>query len=160
MKSHQYGNLFAFMGLILVAGLFYLYLEGQKEPEFKKVLGEEALVIRANSSGHYLIKGKINDYPVVFLVDTGATGISIPESVAEALQLPKLEQYESQTANGVIQAHRTKINTLQLGHWEMPADTFLAGILSNGGDEVLLGMTFLKHFKIIQENGKLTLIPN
>ncbi|MCK5871577.1 MAG: retroviral-like aspartic protease family protein, partial [Methylococcales bacterium] len=41
------------------------------------------VTLTQNRHGHYVATGKINNQTVTFLLDTGATGISIPQAVAQ-----------------------------------------------------------------------------
>ncbi|PCJ32228.1 MAG: TIGR02281 family clan AA aspartic protease [Gammaproteobacteria bacterium] len=118
--------------------------------------GEQQVVLKQNRYGHYLASGEINGQTVEFLVDTGATLVAIPQHIAEKLQLKKGYQFESQTANGSSTSYLTKIDTLSLGGIVM--ENVPASISSGMEfDEILLGMSFLKHLKITQQGKELRL---
>jgi len=109
-----------------------------------------------NAYGHYITNGTINNQPVVFLLDTGATEIAIPEAVANKIGLIKNQPIRIKTANGVATAYRTKIDSAAVGG--IKRHNLNATILKNmHGNEVLLGMNFLKHFEIIQKGKFLTI---
>ncbi len=114
------------------------------------------VVLQRNKYGHYVTSGKINGQEVVFLVDTGATNIAIPESTARRLGLKKGQSFLAQTANGVTKAWFTRLDSVSIG--EITLTDVRASILSNAGtDEVLLGMSFLKHVELQQQGDRLTL---
>ncbi len=114
------------------------------------------VVLQRNKYGHYVTSGKINGKEVVFLVDTGATNIAIPENTARRLGLKKGQSFLAQTANGVTKAWFTRLDSVSIG--EITLTDVRASILSNAGtDEVLLGMSFLKHIELQQQGDRLTL---
>lgn len=45
--------------------------------------GATEIELKANRQGHYLVDGTINNHSVTFILDTGATTVSISESVAQ-----------------------------------------------------------------------------
>jgi aspartyl protease family protein len=66
---------------------------------------------------------------------------------------------QSRTANGVVRSWLTKIDQLQLGPIEMR--NVRATILPTmPDDEVLLGMSFLKHLTLKQQGGELVISTN
>lgn len=116
--------------------------------------GNTELVLKQNKFGHYYVKGRINDKPANFLVDTGATNVAVPERLYLALGLVKGEPVQVMTANGVATGYQTKIGKLELG--SITKYYVDASIVPNmGGDEILLGMSFLKNLKITQVDNKL-----
>lgn len=109
-----------------------------------------------NPYGHYVATGTINSVDVIFLLDTGATDIAIPESLANQIGLIKGPPITVKTANGNARAYRTRLDSVALG--DIALYDLSATILTNiTGEEVLLGMNFLKHFEIIQKGKTLTI---
>jgi aspartyl protease family protein len=118
--------------------------------------GQPEVTLQRNRYGHYVASGTINDHPVVFLLDTGATLVSIPEHIARDLGLKKGAAFQSETANGLSTSYRTTLDKVSLGDIVMnnvPA-SISAGMEF---DEILLGMSFLKHLKLSQQGKELTL---
>ena len=58
--------------------------------------------IRRSDDGHYHWPGTLNGERVDFLVDTGASGVAIPSSLAERLRLSAEETVRSSTAGGWV----------------------------------------------------------
>jgi len=118
--------------------------------------GHKEIILERNKYGHYLATGNINGHAVDFLLDTGATLVAIPEHIANRLNLAKGQRFQSQTANGSSLSYSTTINSLSLGDLVM---TNVPASISTGMefDEVLLGMSFLKHLHITQQGKTLTI---
>lgn len=148
--------------LILFAGLAYYFhdtLDEMQNPNRDMRFTQEGppeVVLKRNRSGHYIAPGLINDYPVVFLVDTGATSISIPETVAKEIGLKRGSAAKVTTASGVVEVYRTDLQSVSLGGIEMSG----VGAHINPhmpSDIVLLGMSFMQDLVLLQQDGELTL---
>lgn len=114
------------------------------------------IVLQRNVHGHYVANGTINYQEVTFLLDTGATDIAVPEPLADKIGLTKTYPITVKTANGNVKAYRTRIESVAIG--DIVLYDLNATILSNmHGNEALLGMSFLKHFEIIQKGKTLTI---
>ncbi|MCK5889882.1 MAG: retroviral-like aspartic protease family protein [Methylococcales bacterium] len=149
--------------LLLLALLTYgfnHYLEQQNNPnqdvETRQNNNTAEVRLIQNRYGHYLANGQINQQPVTFLLDTGATLISIPQSVAKRLQLKKGYPSQSRTANGTITVYGTRLKSVSVGLIELK--NLRATINPHmEGNEVLLGMSFMKHLEMAQKGKELIL---
>lgn len=146
--------------LAFLAYLFSHFLAERNNPNQNvttaSTAGNREVVLIRNPYGHYVATGKINGYPVTFLLDTGASDIAIPASTAQKLHLVPGPQIRVQTANGVALARRTFVKSISLGG--ITLHNLPATILSNDGvNEVLLGMSFLKQLELIQKGETLTI---
>ena len=146
--------------LLILFGVFD-YLSSQRNNPNQNVLTtvhgtQKEIVLQRNAYGHYVSSGTINNHEVVFLLDTGASDIAIPESLADDIGLNKGQSMLIKTANGNTKAYRTRLESVALG--EIKRYDLNATILTNiTGKEVLLGMSFLKHFEIVQKGKSLTI---
>ena len=118
--------------------------------------GNIQVTLQRNRAGHYLAGGQINGQPVVFLLDTGATDVAVPETLANRLGLERKYRSVSRTANGNVTIWSTRLDSVNLGG--ILRRNVRASILPNmAGNEVLLGMSFLKHLELVQRGDALTL---
>ncbi len=138
-----------FFGLVVLGSLDYVFqTPGSSVTED----GLMVVTLKQDRQGHYFAKGKINNETVNFLLDTGATSVAIPESVAKRLQLPYGERQQYFTANGMAHGFRTRLKTISLGGIEK---RYIDAAITPGmtGDHILLGMSFLKSLDIRQSGG-------
>lgn len=117
---------------------------------------QKEVILQRNAYGHYVTNGTINTQEVVFLLDTGASDIAIPETVADKLGLSKGRTIFVKTANGNVRAYRTRLENVAIGDIQL-ADLNATILTNMQGQEILLGMNFLKHFEIIQKGRSLTI---
>jgi aspartyl protease family protein len=152
------------LGIALAVFYFDGVIDRQTNPNPDPVAqpgqdGGPEVVLRRNRAGHYVAGGRINGEPVVFLVDTGATDVALPLPVARRLGLRLRPGGMSQTANGMVETWTTRLDTLDLGG--LVAHNVRASVLPNmPGDEILLGMSYLKRLELLQRGDTLTLRPH
>ena len=118
--------------------------------------GVREVVLQRNKYGHYVTSGEINGKPVTFILDTGATGVAIPEAVANHLGLKRGRAFRTQTANGISTSYAATLDQVSVGAIELR--DVPAGITPGlQTEEVLLGMSFLKHIEFTQRGDTLIL---
>ncbi len=147
--------------LILLTVLFNNYLEKQNNPNtdvYGQIASDQSIevILQRNRYGHYVTNGEINGKPVTFLLDTGATTISVPQKTAQRLGLKKGVPLSAHTANGTVTVYHTKLDSVSIGHISLHQ---LRGDINPnmGGEEILLGMNFLKHLELVQRGNQLIL---
>ena len=82
------------IGLALLSFLFSGVLERQHTPNQHLNMtvaanGVKEVVLQRNRDGHYLATGQINGQNVEFLLDTGASDVSVPQPLAMRLGLKR-----------------------------------------------------------------------
>lgn len=164
-QQHGMGKSMIFASWIVLLALLTLffndYLQNQHNPN-QSPAGQQSgaskeVTLERNRAGHYIANGTINGVEVVFLLDTGATDVAISESLARKLNLQRGLPVVIRTANGTVNGHTTRLRSVALANIErqnVPA-TINPGMLVE--DEVLLGMSFLKHLELIQRGSSLTI---
>ena len=117
--------------------------------------GHAQVMLERDRSGHFLAQGEINGHPVLFLVDTGATDVVISEKAAREMGLEFGPRTTVMTAAGPARAWRTRLDRVSLG--TVALDNVRATITPGLGNEVLLGMSFLKYFHMRQDGNQMVL---
>ncbi|MEQ1544391.1 retropepsin-like aspartic protease [Methyloglobulus sp.] len=112
----------------------------------------QVLTLKQNASGHYVTDASVDGKPLNFVVDTGASYVSLPESIAHDAQIYCGDKIGMDTANGVADACAAKIKKLQIGPFLVQD---VSAVIVPNLSQPLLGMNVLQLFKIGQENGEM-----
>jgi aspartyl protease family protein len=115
-----------------------------------------SIILKQNNWGHYVVNGHINGHPVTFMLDTGATTVAIPAKLAHELNLKPGPRYSVSTANGPVEVRGTRIDKLELGSIVF-YDVVAAINPGMHDEEILLGMSALKHVDFSQAGDELTI---
>jgi aspartyl protease family protein len=155
------GQGMALLASVALLGVLTLYFNGSLEERNNpnrhlQVAPGEELVLKRSGNGHYVFPGMINRQPVTFLLDTGATLVSIPAHLGPQLGLEPGAPQQAITANGVVTTRATRLDELVFGPFRISG---LAASLNPGmrDDQVLLGMNVLRHLEFTQRGDTLVL---
>jgi aspartyl protease family protein len=117
----------------------------------------QSVTLAADTRGHFITDGAINDQPVRFVVDTGATMVALPAADARRLGLDyrKGEVALTKTAAGVVPVYRVRLDSVRLGGIEIAGVDGV--VIEQGLDIALLGMSFLSRVEMKNEGQLMTL---
>ncbi len=116
-----------------------------------------AVTLAANPQGHFIADGQINDVAVRFIVDTGATLISLSSADAARIGI----NYRTgplgsvRTANGTVPAYRVLLDSVRVG--EISLNNVEAVVLENQAMPALLGMSFLNRMEMKRDGPTMVL---
>jgi aspartyl protease family protein len=115
------------------------------------------VVLTAGPGGHFTSEGQINGRVVRFIVDTGATAVSMGVAEAEriGLKYQNGDRVQMSTANGVVQGWKMTLDNVRLG------DVLVGGVDAIVSPVsmpyVLLGNSFLSRFQMNRTNDQMVL---
>jgi aspartyl protease family protein len=119
--------------------------------------GGKQIVLTAQSGGHFYAPGTINGKAVRFVVDTGATLVSLDQYEADRLGIDwkNGRRGMSRTANGDMPIFRTTLPSLRIG--DVQVYNVEAVVSPAPMPFILLGNSFLSRFQMKRENDVMTL---
>jgi aspartyl protease family protein len=119
--------------------------------------GSGKVILTADSQGHFVTNGTVNGASVKFLVDTGATLISLGASDARRIGIDasKGQRGITNTANGQAQVSKVKLDTVRVG--DVTLHNVDALVHQNDLPVALLGMSFLNRMEMQRDGGTMTL---
>lgn len=145
-----------FVGVSAAIGLWQDIDRGRNGQVF--VSGTGAITVQARSDGHFHLTLHINDVPVDFIVDTGATQLVLSQADATRIGLnPETLPYlgQGRTANGIVGLARVVLPDVVLGAGDLVIrDTDVPAFVNDGQLDIsLLGMGYLRRFASIRIEG-------
>lgn len=114
--------------------------------------GARAIVIPVGPGGHFMTEGAINGQSVRFIVDTGATLVSLSRAEAArlGLDLRGARTVRTQTAGGVATAQMLPLQRVRVGEVELY--DVMALVTEAPMPFILLGNSFLDRFQWRRDN--------
>lgn len=162
-------SILAWAGIFLLLILGYSYRDELKQTWARiraEVFAGEAITVapgeievRRSGDGHFYLEADVNGAPVQFMIDTGASTVALSwEDARKAGFHPEAMEFHQrvQTASGWAMSAPIFITTIEAG----PIDRrdIAGGILPEGVEGSLLGLTFLDTLKSYEISGdRLTL---
>jgi aspartyl protease family protein len=143
--------------LALVGVVFFAADRLTRQPVVVHALvdGRQEITIPASRDGHYYLKGAINGAPISFMIDTGATYVSVSGKFAAAARLPEGIKGYFSTANGSVEGRIVKGQTVEAEGFKVSG--LSVAVTPLGGKQGLLGQNFLKRFEVSQSAGVMRL---
>src|SRR5690625_6678579 len=138
--------------LLLLTYIFSGLIERRRSvalPARQIIAGRAEVVLQADRQVPFVAPGRISGQSVRFLVDTGATLVSVPASLAGELGLERTVPVGLETAAGPVSGWMTRADQVQLG--DIVRHDVAVAISPANSDTVLLGMSFLRHLDLDQD---------
>lgn len=134
--------------LMLRLGAQPIEVDGRQKPE---------VTLYEDGRGHFTGVALIDGARIPFIVDTGATLLSLGRSHAERIGLDHRggTEVSTQTASGVVKARRVRLSSVQIGEIRMQGVDAL--VMANDLPIALLGMSVLGQLEIVRKAGQMTL---
>ncbi|MDP2827548.1 MAG: TIGR02281 family clan AA aspartic protease [Sulfuricellaceae bacterium] len=150
------GHITALIIWVVVFAAIYLYFDARQNPgvaiAIESTRGE--VQIPRSRDGHYYVKGAINGHSVTFMVDTGASTVSIDQDTAQAANLPHGAPSRFETAGGAIIGEIVADQAVVAGGIAVEGLSIAVG---THGKIALLGQNFLRKVEMLQSSDTMTL---
>ncbi|MEH6700472.1 retropepsin-like aspartic protease family protein [Parasphingorhabdus sp.] len=130
-------------------------VSGEVTGSHQQIVIGDTLRIRQSADGHFWANATVNQLPVRFLIDSGATTTAMTLRTA---QNAGIEISDSpfpiilSTANGSVEAQRGQIQSLRIG--SMVAKDLPVVVAEEFGDANVIGMNFLSELKSWRVEGR------
>ena len=120
--------------------------------------GSQSVSLSADGGGHFVTTGQINGRSVRFLVDTGATFVSLGTGDAKRLGINYLQGQKGSvsTANGIVPSYKVKLDEVRVG--DVTLNNVDGTVLADDSlPVVLLGMSFLNRMEMKRDGATMVL---
>lgn len=159
-KLFQFGMLWGviFVGVVASAGLWDDF-QSRVVPRQAVFANEGRIEVPVNRDGHFYLTLDVDDVPIRFVIDTGATDVVLSRDDAERLGYDMSTlgfQGAARTANGRVRTARVELENVGVGDLR---DTTLPAWVNEGEmDTSLLGMAYLKRFEKVEISKKMLVL--
>lgn len=121
--------------------------------------GAQRIVLTSDARGHFFTTAALNGVSMRFMVDTGASMVTISSNDAKRAGISYLSGQRGmiQTANGIVPAYRIKLDTVSVGDITLRN---VDGVVLDGnalGGVGLLGLSFLNRTEMRRDGDTMTL---
>lgn len=117
--------------------------------------GGGEIVLPVAGDGHFYLDGAVNGATVRFVVDTGASSVTIGTRVARDARLPEGMPAVFNTANGRVEGRLVPRQRVRAAC--LDADDLTVAVSPGLGEIGLLGQNFLRRFEVVQTARELRL---
>ncbi len=150
--------LLIFMGLVAIVASWQDIRQSGQTMSFQQS-EDSAIIIPKEIDGHFHLTVTINDRPIEFLVDTGASDIVLTREDAARVGFdPNRLDYwgMANTANGTVRLATIRLETVRLG--EFIDKNIRASVNKAPMEKSLLGMRYLSKFRAIEISNDQTIL--
>ena len=146
---------------LAISAVVYYAISSYQKPvvatlkDVDRVTGE--VVIPRSHDGHYYVEGAINGHPVIFMIDTGASVVSVGEGVAQAAGLPRGAVARFQTAGGEVVGQMVAGVAVEAAGIRVEGLRIAVGPDLGPGGIALLGQNFLRRIEVTQRDDRMVL---
>ena len=121
--------------------------------------GAQSATLTADARGHFFTTATVNGISIRFIVDTGASMVTLSATDAKRAGVAYLSAPRGllQTANGVVAAYRVKLDTVRLGPITLHNVDGVVVETNALGGAGLLGLSFLNRTEMRRDGDTMTL---
>jgi iron donor protein CyaY len=111
--------------------------------------GDGSMEVQRHANGHFYLPGSIENVPVTFMVDTGASVTSISSDLARQAGIRNCKEVQFQTANGTATGCIALVTHMTLGNFVL--ENITVAVMPNM-ETNLLGANVLRNFQVSQSD--------
>ena len=147
-RSLRWGPLGIVLFWLVLMGAVYAGIQQVMKPRQVTVSVAGDITIPRARDGHFYVPGQVANQPVVFLVDTGASLVTVSQTLADAAGLAGGQPTRFHTANGVIDGRVVADVPVSIEGASISGIKVAVGLFGVRQDQALLGQSFLSRFRI------------
>ncbi|CAM3383118.1 TIGR02281 family clan AA aspartic protease [Polaromonas hydrogenivorans] len=134
---------------LVVMGLLYAGMAHYLKPRAVSISASGDLVIPRARDGHFYAAGLVNGKPVNFMVDTGASLVTVSEKFSRTADISAGVPTVFKTANGDFRGRIVSDVPVALGPVSISSVRIGVGLVGDNANDALLGQSFLSKFEIV-----------
>lgn len=155
--SLKWGPIVILIFWIGVMGLLYAIMNRYLKPTPVSISSTGDLVIPRARDGHFYAPGLVNGKPVNFMVDTGASLVTVSEKFAHTAAISNGIPTIFKTANGNLPGRIVTGVPVTLGPMSVSGVRVGVGLVGDNASDALLGQSFLSRFEVVLSKEQMVL---
>ena len=156
-NAQKWGPLAIVAFWLLVMGVLYVAMSHYLKPKPVVITATGDLVIPKARDGHFYAAGSVNGQPVQFMVDTGASLVTVSEPFARAAGMDAGVPTVFKTANGDLAGRIVAGVPVALGPVQVSSVRVGVGLVGGEVADALLGQSFLSQFEVVLSKEQMVL---
>ena len=141
---------------LVILGALYLGAQQYLKPKPVKISASGDLIIPRARDGHFYAAGTVNGRPVNFLVDTGASTVTVSLQFAQGAGLARGTPMTFKTANGDMPGSLVSDVPITVGPMAISGIKVGVGLVGLPDGAALLGQNFLSKFDVTLSQDQMT----
>jgi aspartyl protease family protein len=133
---------------IVIMGLIFWGMKYSQHVRPAKTVQAGQWVIPRSLDGHFYVEGTVNGVKTSFMVDTGASLVTVSEAFAQRANLKGGTAITFNTANGMAPGRALDDVLVSIGTGNVPVKLGVGLKMTNDRAESLLGQSFLTQFEV------------
>jgi len=142
---------------LVIMGVVYGGIKMVMKPREITISMSGEMTIPRSRDGHFYVPGRIAGQPVVFLVDTGASYVTVSQEFASHAGISGGTPTRFRTANGVIDGAILSDVPVSVGPAAVSGVRVAIGLVGIERDSALLGQSFLSKFQVTLTGNEMVL---
>jgi iron donor protein CyaY len=114
--------------------------------------GDGSMEVQRQANGHFYLPGTVDNIPVTFMVDTGASVTSISSDIARQAGIRNCKEVQFQTANGTATGCIALVPHMTLGNFVL--ENITVAVMPNL-ETNLLGANILRNYQVNQSDSSM-----
>lgn len=156
-KAGERGLLGMVLVWLLVLGLAYGGMKFYQRVKPASHVQPGVWSIPRAADGHFYVQGSVNGVQTIFLIDTGASLVTINENLARTAHLYGGVPTTFSTANGTAPGRVLEGVPVSIGSITIHTRVGVGLNMAEGGAESLLGQSFLSRFDVLMQKDQMVL---
>ena len=156
-RGLKWGPLGIVVFWLVIMGAVYGGIQHVMKPRQVTVSTAGDMTIPRARDGHFYVAGTVAGQPVMFLVDTGASLVTVSQELANSAGLGAGTPTRFHTANGVIDGRVVANVPVSIGPASVSGVKVAVGLVGIGPERALLGQSFLSRFQITLTKNEMVL---